>query len=275
MVLRADSAMKMSFLRWAGSKKKILKSLLPYWQCSGYKRYVEPFAGSAMLFFAVHPGQAILADTNEDLIEMYRTMQRNWRGVFREISKLPCTERFYYQLRNTHFPRSYVLRRAARFIYLNRFCFNGLYRTNRNGNFNVPYARGTTRKIQSRDEFEQFANDVRNAQFVCQDFRETLQQVRQGDFVYIDPPYAVENKRVFKQYGPTPFCEQDLEELSKMLTDINRRGATFVISYAYNKESLAVSRRWFRKSLMVQRSVAGTIAARKVARELIISNVEL
>lgn len=267
--------MNMSFLRWAGSKKKLLKRLLPYWQTSECERYVEPFAGSAMLFFAAHPQQAFLADTNEDLIDMYRTMQRNWQGVFREISKFPCTEQFYYELRNMHVPKSYLYRRAARFIYLNRFCFNGLYRTNCKGVFNVPYARGTTRQLQSRDEFKQFATDIRNAQFACQDFRETLRQVRQGDFVYIDPPYAVENKRIFKQYGPTTFGKQDLKELSVTLVDIDRLGAKFVVSYAYNRDSLEMLDGWLRKSLMVQRTVAGTANNRKVARELIITNVEL
>ena len=265
----------MSFLRWAGSKKKLLKKFLPYWQASECERYVEPFAGSAMLFFAVHPQQAFLADTNEDLINMYRTMQRSWQGVFREISKFPCTERFYYELRNTQIPASYSIRRAARFIYLNRFCFNGLYRTNGKGEFNVPYARGTTRQLQSRDEFKQFATDIQNAQFVCQDFRETLRQVRRGDFVYIDPPYAVENKRIFKQYGPTTFGIDDLRELSSLLVDIDRRGARFVVSYAYNKDSLEVLDGWLRKSLMVKRTVAGVANNRKVARELIITNVEL
>ncbi len=265
----------MSFLRWAGSKKKLLNRLLPYWQASGCQRYVEPFAGSAMLYFAAQPRQALLADTNEDLIAMYRAMQRNWQGVFRVASQYPCTEQYYYQLRDTKIPRAHSNRRAARFIYLNRFCFNGLYRTNCQGEFNVPYARGTTRRLQSRDEFEQFSHDIQNAQFVCQDFRDTLQQVRRGDFVYIDPPYAVENKRIFKQYGPTTFGRQDLQELSDILPNIDRCGARFVVSYAYNKDSLEILEGWCRKSLMVQRTVAGITNDRKVARELIITNVEL
>ena len=267
--------MKMSFLRWAGSKKKLLKRLLPYWQTSECGRYVEPFAGSAMLFFAAHPQQALLADTNEDLIEMYRTMQRNWQGVFREISKFPCTERYYYELRNKHVPKPYLIRRAARFIYLNRFCFNGLYRTNCKGEFNVPYARGTTRQLQSRDEFRQFATDIQNAQFVCQDFRETLRQVMRGDFVYIDPPYAVENKRIFKQYGPTTFGVDDLQELSNLLVDIDRRGARFVVSYAYNNESLEVLNGWYRRFAIVTRTVSGDASCRSKAKELFVSNMEI
>ena len=267
--------MRMSFLRWAGSKKKLLKRLLPYWQTSGCVRYVEPFAGSAMLFFAAHPQQALLADTNEDLIEMYRTMQRNWQGVFRVASQYPCTEQYYYQLRDAQIPRAHSNRRAARFIYLNRFCFNGLYRTNCQGGFNVPYARGTTRQLQSRDEFEQFSHDIQNAQFVCQDFRDTLQQVRCGDFVYIDPPYAVENKRIFKQYGPTTFGIDDLRELSNLLVDIDRRGARFVVSYAFNNESLEILEGWYRRFAIVARTVSGDASCRSKAKELFVSNMEM
>ena len=93
--------------------------------------------------------------------------------------------------------------------------------------------------------------------------------------MYIDPPYAVENKRIFKQYGPTTFGRDDLQELSNILMVINRRETKFVVSYAYNKDSLVVLDGWLRKSLMVQRTVAGTANDRKVARELIITNVEL
>ena len=267
--------MSMSFLRWAGSKKKLLKRLLPYWQSSGCGRYVEPFAGSAMLFFAAHPQKALLADTNEDLIEMYRTMQRNWQGVFREISRFPCTERFYYELRSCRFPKAHVVRRAARFIYLNRFCFNGLYRTNVQGEFNVPYARGTKRRLQSRDEFRQFAMDIQDAQFVNQDFRETLNQVGEDDFVYIDPPYAVENKRIFKQYGPTTFGRDDLQDLARLLAEIDRLGARFVVNYAYNNEVLEILNGWYRRFAIVARTVSGDAASRNMAKELFLSNMEI
>ena len=267
--------MNASFLRWAGSKKKLLKRLLPYWQAANCTRYVEPFAGSAMLYFAALPPSAILADTNEELIGMYCAVQRNWQGVFRAISKFPCTERFYYELRRTNLPKSHVIQRAARFIYLNRFCFNGLYRTNCKGEFNVPYAQGSTRQLQSRDEFKQFASDIQNAQFVCQDFRETLRQVKRGDFVYIDPPYAVENKRIFKQYGPTTFGKQDLQELSEKLAGTDRRGAKFVVSYAYNKESLEVLTGWDRRFAIVARTVSGDVSFRNRAKELFVSNMEM
>ena len=269
--------MQTSFLRWAGSKKKLLPRLLPYWQASGCTRYVEPFAGSAMLYFAIKPRNAVLADTNNELIGMYHAVQRDWRAVFQTITDFSCTEKFYYKLRDEDCTKRSVAYRAARFIYLNRFCFNGLYRTNSEGRFNVPFAKGTNRELPTEDEFRQFASDIsrRKVQFRNQDFRATLQQAQEGDFVYADPPYAAENKRIFNQYGPATFGINDLRDLAAKLQELDDRGVRFVVSYAYTKDAVEVLGEWGCKSVYVQRTVASNVEYRKNVRELFVSNIRI
>ena len=263
------------FLRWAGSKRKLLPKLMPYWEASGCSRYIEPFAGSAVMYFAIKPQHEVLADTNKDLIDMYIVMQRNCRMVYHEIKKYPCSESFYYQLRSIDYKSWGLYRRAARFIYLNRFCFNGLYRTNNKGYFNVPFARGVHREVQSLDAFQQFSRAIKGVSFYCQDFRQTLLMAEKGDFIYIDPPYAIENRRIFNQYGPNSFGSNDLVDLANMLVVLHEKGAKFLVSYAYAKELAVMFDRWNLKSTIVQRTVAGNPHKRKRVKELFISNIEV
>src|SRR5580658_6327776 len=128
------------FLRWAGSKRRLLPTLQTFWT-KKHKRYIEPFAGSACLFFAIKPPKAILGDLNPELISTYIEVKYRLPGVLAELAKLPpWNKREYLRLRSLDTATLEPRARAARFIYLNRFCFNGIYRTNLKGQFNVPYS---------------------------------------------------------------------------------------------------------------------------------------
>lgn len=268
--------MQTSFLRWAGSKKKLLPKLLLYWNAARCKRYVEPFAGSAMLYFAAKPTKALLADTNCELVNMYKMVQKDWESVYRELRRWRVGAKEYYKLRDNVAAKHWdAAKRAARFIYLNRFCFNGLYRTNLAGKFNVPYAKGSARRLPTKKEMREFADQVAGAVFKRLDFRKTLQCVKKGDFVYIDPPYAVENRRIFRQYGPATFGVDDLRELAALLFVLNKRGVKFVVSYAYNKVALEILGAWMKRFAVVQRTLAGNAECRKTAKELLVSNIRI
>lgn len=129
-------------LRWAGSKKKLL-SVLSSAAPSTFKRYVEPFVGSAVLFLELDPSKAVLSDINTGLIETYENIRAHPRAVWNRVSDMPLEESFYYDLRSQDADSLKTLDRAARFVYLNRFCFNGVYRTNRQGLFNVSRGKPT------------------------------------------------------------------------------------------------------------------------------------
>lgn len=262
------------FLRWAGSKKRLLPKLVPYWD-EGFTRYVEPFMGSAVLFFTIEPSKAILSDINVDLVDTFTAVRDHPRAVYNRLYSLSLGEEAYYQIRQEDASRLSTLDRAARFVYLNRFCFNGLYRTNKNGKFNVPYAAKKTGRLPTIDELNRAAKILESAQIKTRDFEETLRDVQPGDFVYMDPPYAVQNRRIFRQYGPECFGTEDLARLASALPRIDRCGATFLVSYAMCREALEAFGGWHIRRVNTQRSIAGFSRYRRKAVEILVSNREL
>ncbi len=212
--LDAASKPLIPFLRWAGSKRKILPKLREFWR-PDYRRYVEPFTGSSALFFCVTPERALLADLNESLIETYTVVRDRPDDVHRALLALPVGKRAYYRIRAQVPSRLGPFSRAVRFLYLNRFCFNGIYRTNASGGFNVPFAGGGV--IPSITQLRQCSRLLEGATLKAQDFGKTLSSTRDGDFVYLDPPYAVESRRVFREYDAKRFQRKDLERLGRHL----------------------------------------------------------
>lgn len=263
------------FLRWAGSKRRLLSRLSVYWTDDA-NRYVEPFAGSAALFFAIGPKNALLSDVNSELIEVFTLVRDEARSVYEHLGQFSLGRESYYTLRATNPRRLNPVARAARFIFLNRFCFNGLYRTNTSGVFNVPYAPTGTGNLPSWPQFQSASRLLSGAELIHGDFEAVLlNNVSVHDFVYLDPPYAVGNRRVFRQYGPETFGIADLERLSSVLDEIHRRRAKFVLSYAWCREATLAFRKWATKRVYIQRNIAGFARHRRRAAELIVSNVSL
>ena len=259
------------FLRWAGSKRQQLSVLSTFWNAD-YLRYVEPFMGSACLFFKLQPTNALLSDINDDLIRTFLAVRDHPQAVANGLAKIPKGERSYYTIRERPLTDLDPVDAAARFIFLNRFCFNGLYRTNKVGHFNVPYGSGRTGQLPTASELRSVAKALRLCIIERSDFEKSLETTKQGDFVYIDPPYAVGNRRIFRQYGPSSFGLQDLQRLAKCLVSMDERGVKFVMSYALCAEILRFFGRWSYRSVYVPRNIAGFAKHRRRAREVIISN---
>lgn len=257
--------------RWAGSKKQSLPILQALWKPT-FTRYVEPFAGSAALFFRIQPSSALLGDLNEELMDAYDVIRERPDDVHRAVTRIPRNEVQYYKVRARDRKRLSRFGRAVRFVYLNRYCFNGIYRTNVKGEFNVPYAHVKPGVIPDIEEFRRCASLLARATLKCGDFGAVLSQVKKGDFVYLDPPYAVESRRVFKQYGRRQFSVRDLERLSCHLRNIDRKGASFVVSYAECREARSLLSEWNIRRVHVRRHVAGFVSARRTALELLVTN---
>lgn len=237
-----------------------------------FQRYVEPFAGSAALFFAISPRRALLGDLNDDLVRTFHAVAKDPQAVSEALTRLRPGRENYYTVRAVR-PRTLAAyERAARFIYLNRFCFNGLYRTNVLGEFNVPFGKPKTDNVPTLAQLESCARLLRRASIIRADFRKTLARVREGDFVYLDPPYAVASRRVFVEYGKSVFAGDDLEDLGGLLATISRRGAKFLVSYADCREARDAFGPWPHRRIPVRRHMAGFSGARRTQYELYASN---
>ncbi len=265
----------MTFLRWAGSKKQILGTISQAWYASGAKgRYIEAFSGSAALFFYLTPLEAVLIDCNPHLQECMQILKLRPVAISTLLGKYIGDESEYYITRSICPIQLTAEERAARFIYLNRYCFNGLYRTNSKGWFNVPYGGHKSGKLPDAAKLLYFSKLLKNATVVCGDFcAETKKIIRAGDFVYLDPPYAKNNASLDFQYGPNEFGINDLERLEDLVSEIDRKGAYFVISYALCREIEPIAKKWHKYEVAVRRTIAASPQKRQNAPELLISNI--
>lgn len=261
-------------IRWAGSKLQLLPKLRSFWK-HDYARYVEPFAGSACLFFDLEPGQALLGDLNWELISALRALREDVELVLQCLRRLPIGKQHYYRIRGMDPRELSPAALSARFLYLNRFCFNGLYRTNQAGNFNVPYGPPKHPVRFDEDAIASAAQILRNARLLHADFEETLAEVEEGDLVYLDPPYAVQKRRLFREYLPKSFSHPDLPRLRRTLEKLDSKAISFVITYADSAESRRLLSDWQPRRIWVRRNIAGFAGARRGYYELLASNIRI
>jgi len=259
-------------LRWAGSKKK----LLPHLQAAAptsFNTYIEPFVGSGVLFLLLAPETAYLSDLNSDLIQAYDVIKVHPRRVWNILMSWPADEDFYYELRASDPAslNSYI--RAARFVYLNRYCFNGVYRTNREGGFNVARGRGNL-GIPEWPVFKNFADRIKNIDVRNCDFEVTVNRAKKNDFIYLDPPYAEPGKRDRGEYGAGTFRPVDVARLLNAMMRADRRGAKVLLSYSADQIDLNVLQGWHVREITVMRNVSGFAGSRRHAHEVLISNYE-
>jgi DNA adenine methylase len=220
------------FLKWAGGKTRLLSKLLPHVPLR-FKDYYEPFLGGGAMFFAVHErfsGMAYLADLNDELINTWRVV-RDREPALRKVLKAyqaKDSKEFFYSQRPRQ-PQDPV-DRAARFLYLNQTSWNGLWRVNRWGEYNVPWGQRPFRGF-TPSQLSGYRAVLRNAQIEFMDFRETLQRPEAGDFVYLDPPYLpLSDTSKFFLYTEKRFRAPDLRELAACCEDLAARGVAWVLS---------------------------------------------
>ncbi len=260
------------FLRWAGSKRRLLPVLQTYWKPS-HKRYLEPFAGSACLFFALRPPRAILGDLNPELIATYLEVKHRLEAVTGELAILtPSSKEEYARLRALSPTQLNPAARAARFIYLNRYCFNGIYRTNLKGEFNVPFSGDRCGSVPSTETMKRCARELRTARLVNGDFEKVLEHAERGDLIYMDPPFAVRGRRVFREYDPSTFTHGDITRLRGWMERLAAAKINFVVSYAECDEADVLKRDFSYQTVSVRRNIAGFAAHRTVTNEVMISN---
>lgn len=279
-VSAADSRIKASkhgpsFLRWAGSKRKSLALLATSYRDPN-RQYIEPFAGSAALFFELEPSSGILGDLNGHLINALRQVRDRPADLHRRLSELERNPESYYAVRDRFNEGSrFGIEAAVDFVYLNRNCFNGLWRTNLAGRFNVPFGGYEMGEYPPLALFQECAKLLRRAKLRHQDFRKTISCAGAGSFIYADPPYFTATERVFVEYGKRSFGEDDLNDLVRLLTEAEARGAEIALTYndAMPVPNLPVH--WQEHRFFVTRNVGGFRGARKRQGEILYTSFAL
>lgn len=229
---------KLKFVRYPGGKNRFLPSIIPQLPSRENIKgnYVEPFVGSGSVFFSINPKKAILSDTNQELIELYRGIKNYPDKVWKIFAKFPATKNSYYQTRDMKTEKYSLPYRAARILYLNRTCFKGMWRYNQNGEFNVGYGGQDRRWVIDNENLVEVSKRLRNVSLKIKDFEEVIDNCSKGDFLFLDPPYSSgKMETTHYHYSTNQFKFEDHERLAKSLKRASRKGVKWAMTTSSHK----------------------------------------
>lgn len=236
-------------------------------------RYLEPFVGSGALYFHLRPEKAVLSDLNWDVINLFEQVRDSPHLLHKQLLDISRDKETYLRIRAGFGDEKDPLSRAVSMLYLNRNCFNGLFRTNKSGKFNVPYASARRGENPSLEDIMACSVQLKSALIIHGDFCEILlEHVQEDDFVYLDPPYVMSQGRIFNEYVKGHFCAGDTARLSELLREIDARGAKFLMTFIDDAEISDIAEEWDSHSYSVHRNISGFAAKRRQCPELIIKN---
>lgn len=273
------------FVKWAGGKRQIIDKLLKLVPVE-YNTYYEPFVGGGALLFELSPKNAVINDSNTELMNVYKMISTD-RG-YEEVVKLlnnyekKHSEKFFYQIRNQDKDKDKFLKltaaeRAARTIYLNKACFNGLYRVNSKGEFNVPFNKKL--KVNTYDSENMILAYVyfqaNNITMLNTDFEEAVKTAKKGDFIYFDPPYDSENDTTFNSYTEEGFGKDEQIRLAKVYKELSDKGCYVMLS---NHNTTLINELYKDYNIHVitaKRNINSKGTKRGKVEEVIITNYEI
>lgn len=227
------------FVKWVGGKRQLLlqfrsRNLFPPEEFNPLTAiYHEPFVGGGAMFFDLKPKKAILSDMNAELVITYNVIKNDVENLIKKLNhhKSKNNKEYFLKIRAKDVNKLTSLDVAARFIYLNRTCFNGLFRVNSSGGFNVPYGKNKNPMICDEENLRKVSKSLRGIRIIHEDYKKVLDRAKKGDFVYFDPPYYPVNKTSsFTSYTKEAFLEKEQMELSSTFLELHNRGCYVMLS---------------------------------------------
>ncbi|WP_261511623.1 DNA adenine methylase [Chryseobacterium paludis] len=260
------------FLRWAGGKRWLLKEIDRLVDINAFTTYHEPFIGGGSIYFHLNPRNAFISDSNHELINSYIQLRDHVEPIIHLLNGFENTEEFYYKIRKEKFEDE--IKEAARFIYLNQTSFNGIFRVNLKGEYNVPFGHRKNHKY----DFENLkiaSENLKNTNINSEDFHRTIDKVKPGHLVFLDPPYTVaHNKNGFIQYNQKIFSLNDQYRLQEYIQKLKEIGAYYIMT---NAAHIAIKEIFSNGDKMyeLQRAslIGGKNAKREKYSELILTNI--
>lgn len=266
-------------LKWAGGKRQLLHAIIPLVP-QEFDCYFEPFIGAGAVMLDLQPPKAIVNDTNVELINVYNIIRQQPLELIQLLKEyeLQHCEEFYYKIRELDrdekkFSKESLLNKAARTIYLNRTCYNGLYRVNRKGFFNTPIGKNTSIQIVNEKGIlgiSEYLNKSK-VEFMNGDYKKALEKVTSKDFVFLDPPYYPTNKNSFLRYDISTFGTQEQKELKEVCDQLNEKGIRFIETNSDCEEIRELYSEYRLIEVDVRRCINANVNGRR-GKELIICN---
>lgn len=261
------------FLRWAGGKNWLLKYFEKPLKDFKFNNYHEPFLGGASVFLFIKPkNRSYLSDINPELIKAYRAVKGDVENLISELKKCKNTKTYYYDIRDSELKSK--VRKAAKFIFLNQTSFNGIYRVNLDGVYNVPYGY-RDKDFLDAENLRAVSKRLNRTKFSTCSFNKTLKNIKKGDLVFLDPPYTVShNNNGFIKYNRKLFKLEDQTNLAKFIKSIKSKGAYFILTNAAHEKIDEIFGGLGRKVKLTRASlIGGTDAHRGDVSEYLFTNV--
>ena len=262
------------FLRWVGGKRWLVSKLPSVLNSFQFANYHEPFLGGASIFLGLEPpNRSFLSDLNADLIEAYGCVRDDPDQVSDRLATYVNSSDRYYEVRRTKPLDTFEC--AARFIYLNHTSFNGIYRVNLKGVYNVPYGKRERPQIPGKEQLRAVARLLKGAEIAVADFSECVENVRSDDLVFLDPPYTIaHNQNGFIKYNQRLFSFEDQGRLSQVIDKVKAQGAFYIMTNAAHPSIVELFEKGDRRIALQRRnSVGGISAARGSAEEYLFTNI--
>lgn len=265
-------------VKWVGGKRQLMFELIKNMPKS-YNRYFEPFIGGGALFFELQPEQAYISDMNEELINLYSVVRDNVYELIKDLSKHEVSKEYFLEIRNIDRTEQYTelsdVERASRFIYLNRTCFNGMYRVNSQGQFNVPFGHYKNPRIIDENNLLNCSELLKKTEIKCADFSEILTKVKKGDLVYFDPPYVPLNETSsFTSYTKDGFDINMQFKLRDVCDELDNKGVKFMLS---NSDTKLVNKLYVNyeiKKVFASRQINANADGRGKITEVLVRNYD-
>ena len=273
------------FVKWAGGKSKLLSQFEPFFP-TGFGRYIEPFVGGGAVFFHLFRQgrltgkETVLVDSLEELINCYRVVQARVEELIAELQlhePHKGDEGYFYEVRALDRTPGYARRgeieRAARFLFLNRTCYNGLYRVNRRGEFNVPYGRYDNPTICPAGNLRAVSRALQGVTLLAGDFTRCLETAAQGDFIYLDPPYhPLSDTANFTSYTSGDFGVEDQQRLAALFRELDHRGCRVMLSNSSTGLIRELYSDYHQVEVQAARVISSKTDARGAIPELLVMN---
>lgn len=262
------------FLKWAGGKARLIEQFEPYFP-KDYGRYFEPFIGGGALFFRMQPEDAVISDINERLIDAYTAIRDELPALMELLERHSNkhSRDYYYRARErfNHGRNLSVVERASLMIYLNKTCFNGLYRENRRGDFNVPIGSYVNPTVFREENLLAVSRQLQNTEICVRSFEHVLQNAREGDFVYFDPPYVpLSATSSFTSYVGAGFDLQMQQRLAEVFTELAHRGCYVFLSNSDSPVVRELYKGWRMENIRAGRAISAKGSARNAVNELLV-----